>query len=361
MRTTITIAAILFCSGLYLPNAAKAQGITQPRTPSPAAEVTQRIGISDVKVNYSRPAVREREIWGALIPYGWNVQGFGAGNEAPWRAGANENTTITLSHDVMIQGKKVPAGSYGMFFVINEDNTGEVVLSAENRAWGSFWYDQANDVMRAPIQIKDVAHTERLTYDFINLDRTSAEMVLNWEKKQFPVKIEFDVDAIVLANAKTELHGSTGFSWQGFNSGANYLLNNSYALDQALIWATAASNQNPSFTTLNTKAGILEAQGKADDATEIRTNALAVATEGELNTYAYQLMNQGKNEEAIKVFKANADNNPESANAWDSLGEGLFLSGNKKESVQYFKKALSLNPPANVKANSEKYLGQIGE
>ncbi|MEQ9186360.1 MAG: DUF2911 domain-containing protein [Cryomorphaceae bacterium] len=361
MRTSITLVAILFCSGMYLPTGVKAQAVTQPRTPSPAAEVTQTIGISNVTVNYSRPAVREREVWGALVAYGWNVQGFGAGNEAPWRSGANENTTITLSHPAKVQGKMVPAGTYGLFFVINEDNSGEVILNTENKAWGSYWYDPANDVARADIQINDIPHVERLTYDFINIDRTSADLVLEWETKQFPVKIEFDVDAIVYENAKAELHGATGFSWQGFNSAANYLLANNYQLDQALVWSSTAIAQNPSFTTMNTKVRILEAQGKTKEAAEMRKKALAVANEGELNTYAYQLINEGKNDEAIKIFRENTKNFPMSANAWDSLGEGLFLSGKKKDSVQYFKKSLSMNPPANVKANSERYLKQMGE
>src|SRR5215831_21360769 len=86
-----------------------AQPITTPRTPSPAASVTQTIGISTVTVSYSRPSVKGREIWGKLVPYGWNVQAFGAGNSAPWRAGANENTTIKFSHPAMVEGHTVPA------------------------------------------------------------------------------------------------------------------------------------------------------------------------------------------------------------------------------------------------------------
>src|ERR1041385_6533821 len=87
--------------------------------------------------------------------YGWNVQSFGAGNSAPWRAGANENTTITLSHDAKIEGANVPAGTYGLFFVINQDNSGEVVLSKNSRSWGSFFYNQAEEQMRAKIKIRD--------------------------------------------------------------------------------------------------------------------------------------------------------------------------------------------------------------
>src|SRR5699024_7679881 len=106
-----------------------------PRTPSPAATVSQTIGISTVTVNFSRPSVNGREVWGNIVPYGWNKQGFGNNNEAPWRAGANENTTITLSHNAEIEGHKVPAGTYGLFYVINKDNTGEVILSKDHRSW----------------------------------------------------------------------------------------------------------------------------------------------------------------------------------------------------------------------------------
>src|SRR5687767_4885014 len=126
-----------------------AQGITTPRTPSPAASIKQTIGISTVTVDYSRPKVNGRQIWGTLVPYGWNVQGFGTGNSAPWRAGANENTVIKFSHPVKVEGQDVPAGSYGLFFVINQDNSGEVILSKDYRSWGSFFYDQKQDQLRA--------------------------------------------------------------------------------------------------------------------------------------------------------------------------------------------------------------------
>ena len=200
--------------------------VTTPRTPSPAASVSQTVGISTVTVSYSRPSVKGREIWGKLVPYGWNVQAFGAGNSAPWRAGANENTTIKFSHDAKVEGQSVPAGTYGLFFVINQDNTGEVILSKSYQSWGSFFYDEKQDLMRAKIQLREIPFTEMLTYDFMNNTKNSSELVLNWEKKQFPVKIEFDVDHIVMANAAEELKGATGFNWQGYASAANYALQN---------------------------------------------------------------------------------------------------------------------------------------
>jgi hypothetical protein len=149
-------------AALLLTTLAVQAQVTLPRTPSPAATVTQTIGISTVSVNYSRPKVNGREVWGKLVPYGWNVDPFGLQNSGPWRAGANENTILTLSHPAKIQGQLVPAGSYGLFFVINKDNSGEVVLSKEYQSWGSFFYDAKADQMKAKIQLRDVPHTEAL-------------------------------------------------------------------------------------------------------------------------------------------------------------------------------------------------------
>lgn len=340
---------------------ATAQGITTPRTPSPAAEVRQTIGISTVTINYSRPSVKGREVWGKLVPYGWNKQGFGTNNDAPWRAGANENTVISFSHDAKVEGNNVPAGSYGLFFVINADNTGEVILSKDSRSWGSFWYDAKQDVMRAKIQLRDIPNTELLTYDFINSTKNSSEMVLNWEKKQFPVKIEFDVDNIVMANAAEELKGTVGFTWQGYSSAANYALQNKVNYEQALKWIDQAIAQNSNFTTLSIKSGLLNATGKTTEGEKLMSDAIAGATEVELNLYGYQLLNQGQQDKAIEMFILNTKRHPESANAWDSLGEGYALKGDKKNAIINFRKSLSLNPPANVKANSEKYLKQFGE
>jgi predicted negative regulator of RcsB-dependent stress response len=339
-----------------------AQGtITTPRTPSPAATVSQTIGISTVSVNYSRPSVKGREVWGALVPYGWNVQGFGARNEAPWRAGANENTVLQLSHAATIEGKTVPAGSYGLFFVINKDNTGEVVLSKDFRSWGSFFYDPKQDQLRAKIQIRDVAqHTELLTYDFINLTKTSGELVLNWEKKQFPVKIEFAVDDIVMANAREQLKNTVGFSWQGFSSAANYALQNNTNTDEALTWIDQAIAQNKSFTTLRIKSGLVAKKGNKEESDKLMKEAMTVATEVEVNAYGYQLMGQGENDKAIEVLTTNTVRFPKSANAWDSLGEAYAIKGDKTNAIKNFKKSLSLNPPENVRLNSEKFLKQFG-
>jgi tetratricopeptide (TPR) repeat protein len=339
---------------------AVAQPVTTPRTPSPAASVSQTIGISVVTVSYSRPSVKGREIWGKLVPYGWNAQGFGNGNSAPWRAGANENTTIKFSHDAKVEGKPVPAGEYGLFFVINADNTGELILSKDYRSWGSFFYEPKQDLFRTKIQLREIPFTEMLTYDFINNTKNSSELVLNWEKKQFPVKIEFDVDNIVFANAAEELKGPAGFNWQGFTSAANYALQNKTNYDQALKWIDRAIAINSSFTTLSVKSNILRAMDKTEEADKTMNDAMAIASENELNAYGYQLLGAGQHDKAIEIFTLNTKHNPKSANCFDSLGEAFATKGDKKNAILNFKKSLSMNPPANVRANSEKFLKQLG-
>jgi tetratricopeptide (TPR) repeat protein len=349
---------LLACTFLNLTG--QTQGITVPRTPSPAATVGQTIGISTVTINYSRPSVKGRNVWGELVPFGWNVQTFGTGNEAPWRAGANENTVITFSHDATVEGHPVPKGSYGLFFVINKDNTGEVILSKDYRSWGSFFYDKNNDLLRAPIRLNDIPYTELLTYEFSHITKNGGELDLNWEKKQFPVKITFAVDDIVLKNAEAELRGPVGFTWMGPLSAANYALQNKVELDKALAWANQAVAQNNSFATLRVKSNILKEMGDTVQASKIMKDGLTIASENDLNQYGYQLLGQNKFDQAISILVTATQRFPTSANAWDSLGEGYALKGDRKNAIASFKKSLTLNPNPNTKANSEKYLKQLG-
>ena len=357
--TTRYGAAFLLALTTFITNG---QNITTPREPSPAATVSQTIGISTITVKYSRPSVKARQIWGALVPYGWNVQGFGLGNSAPWRAGANENTVLHLSDPATIEGQAIPAGDYGLFFVINQDNTGEVILSKDYRSWGSFFYDSSHDQMRAKISLRPTTFNELLTYDFGNVTRNSAELLLNWEKMQFPVKIEFDVDNIVMANAAQELKSTTGFNWEGFSSAANYALRNKITADydQALKWADQSIAINANFTDLSIKSNLLKEMGKTAAAETIMKDAINASTENELNNYGYQLLADKDQDKAIELLTLNTQRHPKSANTFDSLGEAYALKGDKKNAIINFKKSLALDPTAATKANSEKYLKQLG-
>lgn len=341
-------------------NELSAQGITVPNAASPKSTVSQTVGISTVSVTYSRPSVKGREVWGKLVPYGWTVQNFGSGVSAPWRAGANENTVLTLSHEARIQGKSVPAGTYGLFFVVNADNTGELILSKDHRSWGSFWYDPTHDQLRAPIHIKDNSFVETLTFDFAGGDKNGTTLVLNWEKKQLPAKIEFDTDNIVMANAVEQLKGPTGFNWQGYASAANYALNNKVNTEQAMKWIDQAIQQEKNFPNLQIKAGLYRLANNTAEADKLMKEAIPLATEVQLNAYGYQLLGAGQADKAIEVLAMNTTRFPASANAWDSLGEAYATKGDKANAIKNFKKSLSLNPSATIRANSEKFLKELG-
>ncbi len=235
-----------------------------------------------------------------------------------------------------------------------------MILSKDNRSWGSFFYEPKHDVVRTPIKLRDIPLTDQLTYDFINNTKNSSELVLNWGKKQLPVKIEFAVDDIVIANMTEELKGPAGFTWMGYTAAANYALQNKTNYEQALKWIDQALVQNRSFSTLVVKSNILKEMSKAQEHEKMMNEALAIATENELNQYGYQLLGNGQVDKAIEIFVLNTKRFPTSANAFDSLGEGFATKGDKKNAILNFKKALSLNPAPNVKINSEKFLKDLG-
>jgi tetratricopeptide (TPR) repeat protein len=357
MKKTSLFMLIALLSLATLSFESNAQAVTTPRTPSPAALVGQTLGISTITVKYSRPSVKGRKVWGELVPFGWTPIATG---DAPWRAGANENTVLELSHDAMIEGKKVPAGKYGFFLLVNDENTADLILSKDYRSWGHFHYNPANDQLRAPIKIRDHEFTETLTYEFLTPTKTAVELVLNWDKKQFPVKIEFDVDGIVMANATQELMGVNGFTWQGYSSAANYAVANKVNLEQASKWADQALTINRSFQTLQVKANVLRLTNQPEEAEKLMKEAVTVGNENDINNYGYTLLGQGQNDKAIEVFILNTTKYPSSANTFDSLGEAYVSKGDSKNAIKNFKKALTLNPQPATKANSEKFLKQLG-
>ncbi len=349
----------LFVAGL--PMAAQAQEITLPRDPSPSAAVSQTIGISEITVKYSRPSVRGREIWGKLVPYGWYADSsYGNAHKAPWRSGANESSTISFTHAGSIEGKPVPAGKYGLFFIINADNSGEVVVSKTNDSWGSYWYDETQDLLRAPIKIRDTSGVDILSYSFTNVAPGRAELDLAWAGKIFPVQIALPETDIVLDNAAAQLRGVAGFSWQGYLAAARYALINKIADARAIGWADTALHNNVSFTTYSVKAGLMGLSGKTAEQEDLMKKAMNVATEVEINQYGYQLLAAPQVDKAIETFELNTKRFPKSPNAWDSLGEGYATKGEKGKAIASFKKSLALNPTAATRANSEKWLRTLG-
>ena len=326
------------------------------------ASVSQTVGITKIYINYSRPSVNGREIWGKLVPYGMNNLGFGTASESPWRAGANENTIIKFTDDVTIEGQALKAGKYGLHMVIQEDGKATVIFSNNHSAWGSFFYEPSEDALRVDVTTNEIPHTEQLTYDFINVDATSATAVLNWEKKQIPFKIEADVTNTVLAGIRADLQGQKGFNRQNWEQAANFALNNDGNLDEALVWIDAAIAEQffsvKNFNNLQIKSNILAKQGKADESAAIMDEALPMATIFQVHQFGRTLIGQGQKDKALEVFKMNAEKNKDIWPVHYGLARAYSALGDYKTALTHLNKSL-VNAPndaskGRVQANIDK-------
>ena len=211
-----------------------AQAISQPSSGgNQKASVTQWIGPVEVTINYSSPDVhapdgsdRKGHIWGELVHYGFIDQNFGTSKAAPWRAGANENTTIRFSHDVKIGGKDLKAGTYGLFLALDKTGPWTWIFSKNSESWGSYFYDEKEDALRVTTQPADAAYTEYLTYGFDDRQPNSATAYLQWENKKIPFKIEAAANDIYLAKIKNELRSYPGFDYRNLEAAAQFAVQN---------------------------------------------------------------------------------------------------------------------------------------
>ncbi|WP_298903019.1 DUF2911 domain-containing protein [uncultured Psychroserpens sp.] len=357
-----TITKLFMCLMLFI----SADTFAQLNTPrgSQQATVAQRVGVSDVSITYSRPSVKGRELWGKLVPYGMNNLGFGTATAAPWRAGANENTTITFSHDAEVEGKSIKAGTYGLHLEVKPDNTATLILSNDTDAWGSYFYDKNNDALRADITTTSVPHHELLTFAFNDVKANSATASLAWGEKAFPFNVSFDVTNIVLDDFRQKSKGQAGFQRQNWEQAANFALNNGGDYNEALGWINKAISgqffSQKTFNNVAIKAQLLNKLGKTAEFEAALDEAAAIANSNQLNRMGYQMLSLKDNDRAMKYFKKAVEIDPENPNVYDSLGEAYKTIGDKKKAIKNFKKALSMNPSANVKANSEKHLKELG-
>ncbi|MDX1472087.1 MAG: DUF2911 domain-containing protein [Flavobacteriaceae bacterium] len=353
---TLALLLIFVSSDLY-------GQLTVPRT-SPPASVTQTVGVTKITIDYSRPSVNGRELWGNLVPYGMNNLGFGTAVTSPWRAGADENTTIKFTHDVSIEGKPVEQGKYGFHVVVNPNNTATIILSKDSDSWGSFFYNPAQDVVRVDIQTINVPFTEQLQYTFRDVTSNSAEALLSWGEKGFPFKIETNTTANVLAQFRQGTKGSMGFNRQNWEQAAAYSLNNGGDPEEALKWINMAIEgqffSQKNVNNLAIKARILKKLGREQEYNQTLNEAVAIADQVQLNNLGYQMMTAKDFEKAKKFFEMAIEKDPNNANAYDSMGEYYKTVGNKEMAIKFFKKALAKNPPPNVKASSERHLKDLG-
>lgn len=304
---------------------------------SQEASVMQRIGLTDITIHYHSPLAKGRTIWGEVVPY----------NEV-WRAGANENTTITFSTDVKVEGKAIFAGTYGLHMIPTQ-NEWTVIFSKNNYSWGSFFYSEKEDVLRVTVKPTACAMQDWLSYSFSDPQPRSVTVVLRWDKLEVPFKIEVDVPETVYQSMVKELSNINGFFWQGPNQAAAWCIQNNIHLDEASAWVEKSIGIQKNFANLTTKSRLLAKQGKTEEAEALRKEALPLADENQLNAYGYELLGQKKTAEALEIFRLNVKRHPDSWNVYDSLGEALNDSGNKAGGIENYKIALAKAPEGQKK------------
>ena len=229
------------------------------------AQLTQRIGVTDITINYHRPLANGRAIWGKLVPYG-----------QVWRAGANENTTITFSDPVSIEGHDLEKGTYGLHMIPGESEW-TVIFSKNATSWGSFSYKQDEDALRVTVKPQTAELHDALAYDFDELKPDSTLVTMRWEKVAVPFKVSVKVNDIVTASIHRQLYGLNQYYWEGWDDAAGYFLANKIHLEEALKYEDQSIQNEERFDNLLGKSKILDAMGRNDDAVAAHNKAMEKA------------------------------------------------------------------------------------
>jgi hypothetical protein len=282
-----------------------------PSGGNPRATITEEVGITSITIKYSRPDVngREGKIWGTLITYGFTLQNLNTNkNDMPWRAGANETTTITFEHDVKVEGKDIKAGTYGLYMAVWPEKV-TLIFSKQADNWGSFFYEEKNDVLR--VDVKPVAldkSVEWLKYEFIEQREKYCVIALQWEKLSIPFRVDVDVDNIVLARMRDQVNGQRGFNPLLLTAAANYFINKDINLDEALAWSQRAASFK-SFSTLNTLGTAYTKLNKLKEADSTMNEALVFANAGQYLNYGRSLITAKRLDRALEVFNESQKKN----------------------------------------------------
>lgn len=326
------------------------------------SSIGRTVGVTDIDIQYGSPAVRGREgnIWGTnIVPYGFTVLGYGSNMESPWRAGANEGTTMAFSTDVRVNGQKLAAGKYIFFIAVYPDSC-VLIFNKNINAWGSYFYDKTQDVLHVTTkqQKNQPLSKERLDFTFNNQTDHSVEIALEWERWRIPFNVEVDILNTTLASIQSQMSGAMGFDPPSLQAAADWCLKNNTNYEQAMNWIVSATDPNlggvQNFAALTTKTGLLNKLGKTAEADAAMKMALDNANVIELHGYGRQLLAQKKVSEAMAVFEKNYKKNDGKWPTTAGMMRGLSATGNLKEALKYAKLALAQAPdPVNKKSLEE--------
>jgi hypothetical protein len=340
---------------------------TLPSGGNKKASVSEWVGLTQVEIKYSRPGVKGREgkIWGELIHSGFIDQGFGNSKAAPWRAGANENTTISVSNDVMIEGKKLEAGKYG-FFIAYDTSMCTLIFSKNSNSWGSYFYNENEDALRVKVKPQMLDRSvEWLKYEFTNQTEDAATIVLQWEKLQIPFRIQTDVIKDQLTSLRNELRTDRGFLWQSWNQAAQWCVQRNVNLEEALMWSDTATGSNfggeKSFQAWATKSQILQKLNRNQEAADVMKKVLPLGGMFDLHQYGRQLIGMKMYKDALDVFKMNHEKHPKEFTTLVGMVRGNSANGDYTTALKYANQALPLAPDQNNKFSVEGMIKKLKE
>jgi hypothetical protein len=254
-KSLLLIAAVAL---LALP--AVAQQLNLPRA-SQKATLSQTIGLTDMTITYSRPGVKGRKIWGTLVPY----------NEV-WRTGANEATTIAFSNDVMVNGQKLPAGTYSLHTIPVQNGDWTLIFNSVANQWGSFSYDQAKDALRVKATPVPAAMHEWFTFEVPDVTTDSARVLMAWENVAVPFTVATETTKNALASIRSSIAAAKPDDWQTAYRGAQFAFQSNTALDEGSQWLNQSIKANENINNLWLKA---QWQAKTSDKAAARKTAQA--------------------------------------------------------------------------------------
>ena len=353
--------SLLFALFILLSFGTFAQALRIPGTANISCSTGRKVGATEINIHWNAPGVKGREgkIWGTDVAYfGTTVLGFGSDVQSPWRAGADECTTMSFSTDVTINGQSLKAGKYAFFIELGKDES-TLIFNSNIQSWGTYFYDISKDVLRVTTkqQKKQKNLIERLEYTYGNQTPNSVEVALEWESWRIPFTVEVDLKATLLADIQTQMSGAIGFDPPSLIAAANWCLQQDINLDQALGWINSATNPNlggiNSFQALSVKSGILRKKGKNEESDLIMKQALDNANTMELHQYGRQLLAEKKVSEALAVFEKNHLKNK---GAWPTnvgMMRAFSALGNIKKALEFAKEALKQAPDDINKKNLE--------
>lgn len=272
MKMNITNKAVLFLAfGMLSLGAAAQQKITVP-APSPLQTLTQKFGLGEVTIEYSRPAVKGRTIFGDVVPYG-----------KIWRTGANATTKITFTDEVKLEGNTVKPGTYGLYTIPNKDSW-EVMLYKDLTLNGNVAeYKTENEILRFKVKsIKIPMKMESLMINIGDISATEAKLTLLWENTVIAIKMTTDIDARVMESIEASMKSEKPEYFRA----AGYYFDNGKDLKQALTWATKATEENPTaFYMFNLKARIEYKLGDKAAGKASAEKSIALAKEAKNDDY----------------------------------------------------------------------------